>query len=144
MNHCSNCGERIVGEQQFCRSCGVELVEGRRSGFDPRYLIYIGLFSVLIGAMVVLAGGFLESKTIAFAGSLFAILSFGLMLTGAILSGARPRRRRKSEANAVEVQNEQPTLKKANTTNRLPPIAADDHFPPSVTEETTSKLRSKW
>ncbi|MBA2379112.1 MAG: zinc-ribbon domain-containing protein [Blastocatellia bacterium] len=32
MTHCSNCGEGIVDEQQFCRSCGGELVvEGGRS-----------------------------------------------------------------------------------------------------------------
>lgn len=142
MKHCTNCGERIVEAQQFCRGCGTELAEGRQRRFDPRYLIYIGLFSVLIGVMVVMAGGFIDSKTVAFAGSLFAVLSFGVMLTGAILSDTG-RRRRKSKAESLNLQNEPPTLEKADTTNRLPPIAAKDHFPPSVTEETTTKLRVK-
>ncbi|MGD9627639.1 MAG: zinc-ribbon domain-containing protein [Pyrinomonadaceae bacterium] len=141
MNHCSNCGERIVGEQQFCRSCGAELfAEARRSGFDPRNLIYVGLFSTLVGALVVMTGKFVDSKVISFAGVVFAIVSFGVMLVGAILSET-PRRKRKSAAPAADAQYRPPDLEKANTTNQLPPIAADAHFPASVTEQTTTKLR---
>lgn len=141
MNHCSNCGERIVGEQQFCRSCGAELfAEGRRSGFDPRKLIYVGLFSTLVGALVVMTGKFADSKVISFAGVVFAILSFGVMLVGAILS-EMPRRKRKSASPATDAQYRPPDLEKADTTNQLPPIAADAHFPASVTEQTTNKLR---
>jgi hypothetical protein len=143
MKHCSNCGERIGGEQQFCRSCGAELVvEGPKRLISSRVLIYIGLFSTLAGALLVLIGKFADSKTLAFAGAVFALLSFGVMLTGAILS-EMPRRRRMAEARPANGQNEQPTLEKADTTNQLPPVSANDHFPVSVTEHTTTKLHFK-
>lgn len=143
MNHCSNCGERIVGEQQFCRSCGAELfAEGRTGGFAPRNLIYIGLFSTLAGALIVMTGRFADSKTIAFAGVVFAILSFAVMLAGAIMSDI-PKRRRRAAAEPTHAENGQPLLEKADTTNQLPPIAAHDHFPASVTEQTTTKLRRR-
>jgi predicted nucleic acid-binding Zn ribbon protein len=143
MNHCSNCGERIVGEQQFCRSCGAELfVEVQKRGIDPRILIYVGLFSTLVGALVVLFGKYVDSRTVAFAGTVFALLSFGVMLLGAILAGS-PRRSRRTAAQRSGANNEQPTLEKADNTNRLPPVFAADHFPANVTEHTTTKLRHK-
>jgi predicted nucleic acid-binding Zn ribbon protein len=143
MNHCSNCGERIVEEQQFCRSCGAELfVEGRKRGIDPRTLIMIGLLSMFAGILVALFGGFLGSNTIAFIGGVFVLLSLGVMATGGFLN-ERPRRSRKSVTPPADAQTEHATLEKANTTNRLPAIAADDHFPASVTEQTTTKLRRK-
>jgi len=144
MKHCSNCGERIVGEQQFCRSCGAELfAEGRTGGFEPGNLIYIGLFSTLAGALIVMTGKFADSKTIAFAGAVFAILSFAVMLVGAITMSNTPRRRRRAAAEPGHAENGQPALEKADTTNQLPPIAAEDHFPASVTEQTTTKLRRR-
>jgi predicted nucleic acid-binding Zn ribbon protein len=144
MKHCSNCGERIVEEQQFCRSCGAELFveQGRRRGFDPRNLILIGLFSMFAGILVALFGGFLGSNTIAFIGGVFALLSLGLMATGGFLN-ERPRTSRRTASQPTQVENEQPTLEKGDTTNRLPPRPADDHFPASVTEQTTTKLRLK-
>lgn len=143
MNHCSNCGERIVEGQQFCRSCGAELVvEGRWRWVSLRSLIFVGLFFTFVSALVVVFGKFADSKTVAFAGTVSALLSFGVMLTGAILS-EMPRRRRNTNAGTAHDQNEQPTLEKADTTNRLPPRAADDHFPASVTEQTTTRLRHK-
>lgn len=144
MKHCSNCGERIVEKQQFCRSCGAELVvvEGRKRGIDPRTLILIGLLSMFAGLLVVLIGGFLGSNTVAFTGGLFAVLSLGVMATGGFLN-ERPKRGRTAEAQPTPVENEQPTLEKGDTTNRLPPRPAGDHFPASVTEQTTTKLRIK-
>lgn len=144
MKHCSNCGEKIVGEQQFCRSCGAELVvaEGRKAGFDPRVLLYVGLLCTLAGALVVVFGKFADSKTMALIGTVFALLSFGVMITAAML-GDLSRRRRKTAARTAQAQDEQPALEKADTTNRLPPVSAQDHFPASVTEETTAKLRMK-
>ncbi len=141
MKHCSNCGERIAGEQQFCRSCGAELVIKRPwLGFDPRILIFAGLLFTLIGAIVVLFGRFSDSKTIAFAGTIFALVSFGVTLFGAILADM-PRRSRASASPLNKGQVEQPELEKADTTNRLPPRPAGDHFPTSVTEHTTTKLK---
>ena len=143
MKHCSNCGERLVEEQQFCRSCGAELfVDGRKRGFDPRTLMLIGLFSIFASVLVVLCGGFLGSNTIAFIGAVFSVLSLAVMATGGILNEGR-RRNRTTNARPTLVKNDLPMLEKADTTNRLPPIAADDHFPASVTEHTTSKLRSE-
>ncbi len=142
MKHCSNCGEGIVEKQQFCRSCGAELVveEGRRFGVNPRTLIVVGLLATLACALVVVFGKFAESRAIAFAGTVLALLSFGIMLTGALLS-EMPRRRLRASARTANLQDEQPSLVKADTTNRLPPIPADDYFPASVTEQTTTKLR---
>ena len=142
MKHCSNCGERIIGEQQFCRSCGAELVaaEGRKAGFDPRVLLYVGLLCTLAGALVVVFGKFADSKTMALIGTVFALLSFGVMITAAMLGESSGR---KTAARTAQAQAEQPILEKADTTNRLPPVSAQDHFPASVTEETTAKLRMK-
>ncbi|MEQ1764624.1 MAG: hypothetical protein ABL984_15955 [Pyrinomonadaceae bacterium] len=138
MKHCSNCGERIVGEQQFCRSCGVELtVAGGKRGIAPRTIIIGGLFGCLLGALIVLFGGFMDIKAVAFAGTVFAPLSFGVMLLGAILADS-PRRSRRT---AAQPDPQPPVLEKADTTNQLPPITAADHFPTSVTEQTTTKLR---
>jgi hypothetical protein len=136
MEYCSNCGERILEKQQFCRACGSELAADAGGGFDPRALVYIGLFATLAGALIVLVGEFAGTKTISFLGAIIALISFGLMLTGALLSD-RPRRRRKSARPGTGT----PTLEKADTTNRLPPITAEDHFAASVTEETTTKLQ---
>jgi hypothetical protein len=143
MKHCLNCGERIVEKQQFCRACGAELVvESGKRGFEPRTLILIGLLSMFAGILVVLFGGFLGSNTIAFIGGVLALLSLGVMATGGFLS-ERPRRNRTAEAQPTHVEIEQPALEKGDTTNRLPPRSADDHFPASVTEQTTTKLRRK-
>lgn len=140
MNHCSNCGEKIVGEQQFCRACGVELVSGGpQRRVDPRSVIFIGLLCTIASASLVLFGGYADSKTVSFIGTILALLSFGVMVTGAFLADA-PRRQRRSKD--LTVSNEQPMLEKADTTNQLPPIPANADFS-TVTEHTTEKLFSK-
>ena len=143
MKHCSNCGERLVEGQQFCRSCGAELiVEGRGRGIKPRTLMLIGMFLIFASVLVVLSGGFLGSNTIAFIGAVFAVLALAVMATGGFLNEGR-RRSRTRNAGRTHIDDAQSALEKADTTNQLPPIPAEDHFPASVTEHTTSKLRSE-
>ena len=141
MKHCSDCGEQIVAGQQFCRSCGSELVgekEGR--GFDARTVMFMGLFGALASGVMEAIAAFLGSNTLAAMGFVTAILSFVVMGIGGI-AYEHPRRSRKAHALPDSTQDPQPTLANAHATNRLPPVPADDHFHPSVTEHTTTKLR---
>ena len=141
MRHCSNCGERITAEQQFCRSCGAELiVAAKRRGLDPRTIIFIGLFGAVAGGAVVLLGGLLGTNAIALIGFVLAVLSFVVMAVGGILA-EHPRRSQTSKGGPSSIPNAGPMLEKAETTNRLSAAPAANHFPASVTEETTTKLR---
>jgi predicted nucleic acid-binding Zn ribbon protein len=140
MKHCSNCGERIAIKQQFCRGCGAELAVRKKLLADPLSMIVYGLFAVLAGVIVVLVGEYSGLQNVSFAGKVFAVTSLGVMLLGAILVATNGRRRDTLSSSTNE-SDEPLELEKADTTNQLPPIAAHDHFPASVTEHTTTKLR---
>jgi predicted nucleic acid-binding Zn ribbon protein len=140
MKHCSNCGERIAIKQQFCRSCGAELAVPKKLLADPLSMIVYGLFAVLAGVIVVLVGEYSGLQNVSVAGKVFAVTSLGVMLLGAVLA-ANNERRTDTLSPAPDESDEPIELEKVDTTNQLPPIAADDHFPASVTEHTTTKLR---
>ncbi len=117
----------------------MELVEGgQKWRVEPRTIILVGLLCTLASASLVLFGSYADSKTVSFVGTILALLSFGVMVTGAFLADA-PRRNRRSTSHTAS--NDRPQLAKAVTTNRLQPSQAQDHFRPSVTEQTTTKLR---
>ena len=99
--------------------------------------MFIGLFAAVAGGLVVLSGGLLGTNAIAVIGFVIVGLSLVVMAVGGILA-EHPRR---AANGGSSFPREQPAIEKAATTHRLPPSAAADHFPASVTEETTTKLR---
>lgn len=138
MKYCPECGAQVGEEQQFCRGCGTEVAVKKPPRRDPRPWILLGAALFLIGAMTALAGRLLDSKAAIFVGAFFVIISVFSSFVGAYFYDTRNSRRTSRKKGS---QDPAPPdfLPAADTTRKLPPIAAADHFP-SVTEETTTRL----
>lgn len=134
--NCPNCGSQTKADQHFCRECGASLAEGEKRSFNPRawgLLILILLFG---GLMITMTGKMLDLRWLAFTGFFIII---GSLFSAAALSLWRQTRPRKRKT----VSSPQPeSFERADTTNKLFPLGANDDFIPSVTEPTTELLKT--
>ncbi len=132
---CSNCGSVTLADQQFCRDCGAGLMAVEPSSFNP----VIGGLAVLVfmfaSLMVAITGKMLDLRWLQFTGVLIMFGGMFLVAAYALLRQFRPRKRKPSPTPQPE------SLSPADTTNKLPPVRAND-FIPSVTESTTNLLKT--
>ena len=133
--NCPNCGSETFGNQQYCRSCGADLV-GDRPRISRGQIR--GLFILMMtfgGLMVALSGKMLELRWLTFTGVFIMVGGMFLVAAYSLLRQSRPRR---SKRKAIE----QPEMAlRADTTNKLLPIGEND-FIPSVVEPTTDLLET--
>ncbi len=133
--NCSNCGSPTLANQQFCRVCGAALMADEPSRFNPSILGLAFLVFIFGSLMVTITGKMLDMRWLQFAG---VIIMFGGMFLIAAFALLRQLWTRKNKS-ADSLQSE--PLLPADTTNKLPPMRAND-FIPSVTENTTNLLKT--
>ena len=126
---CPNCGSQIAYDQQFCRNCGEVLKASAQRSRIPRALW--GLTLAFAGILIALIGSMLEVRAVLMIGVIMSALVMSSIAAMSLLYQGRKQPSRISEQPA--------SMPKADTTNKLPPISARDHFP-SVTEHTTNRL----
>jgi len=134
--NCPNCGNETFADQQYCRSCGSELTDGRGRSFDPRKWGLLALMFMFGGLLIAMGAKMWAVKWLLFTGlvitfgGMFAIAAYGLLLQ------TRPRRSRPKP-----IAGTQPEILRADTTNKLLPIP-DNDFIPSVVDNTTELLKT--
>ena len=126
---CPNCGSQVAYDQQFCRNCGEVLKASAQRGHIPRALW--GLTLAFGGILLALIGSMIDVRAVVMTGVIVSILGMFSIAAMSILKQGRKR--------SPRVQKQPASLPKADTTNKLPPMSAMDHFP-SVTENTTNLL----
>jgi hypothetical protein len=141
--YCPDCGAKTKEGQQYCRRCGAGLREGleKRSGRDPRALGFLAVMVMLVGLLVSMVGKYAGVGPVILLGGLIVVLSAIAAVGGTYYYGIHKRRPRRRNATRNEVPEAEITVP-ADTTNKLPPIPAADHFP-SVTEHTTTRLGTR-
>ena len=108
---------------------------------EPATLGFIAIGVMLLGLLVAMGGKLMDSKIVVFAGTFVMIATALLGLFGAHLLSVRARQRRK-RTNIAKKATEPELLPRADTTNKLLPIANTDDFIPTVTEATTDLLKT--
>ena len=132
--NCPNCGSETLADQQFCRSCGTDLVGDRPSTFRPQIGGLLILLMIFGGLLTAMAGKLWSVKWVTFTGVFIMIGGMFLIAAYGLLRQSRPRKRK-----AKPVAPPEPLLR-ADTTNKLLPIG-DNDFIPSVVEPTTELLK---
>ncbi|CAN5393716.1 hypothetical protein BH10ACI2_BH10ACI2_18840 [soil metagenome] len=126
---CPSCGSQVVDDQVFCRDCGAALTADTSSRRIP--LAFWGMTLAFGGILIALTGSMIEVRAVVMIGVIISILGMFSIAAMSILSQGRRQ--------APRVARSKDSLPKADTTNKLPPMPAIDHFP-SVTENTTTLL----
>ena len=135
--NCPNCGTQTLSDQQYCRSCGADLIGDPPPRFNMRAWGLIALIFMFGGLLISMGGKLWGEKLVLFTGliitfvGMFSIAAFGM------IRQTRPRRRKP----APTPQSKQPEILAADTTNKLLPIG-DNDFIPSVVENTTELLKT--
>lgn len=106
---------------------------------DPRKWAFLAVALSLIGVLIAMGGKLADSKLIVFAGAFMIVATMLFGVLGAYLVAMRPRPRLKRTSIANNPA-EPELLQRADTTNKLLPIANADDFIPTVTEATTDLL----
>ena len=129
MMDCPSCGSKVADGQQFCRECGAGLtVDGTRRRI-PR--AFWGLSIAFAGILIALLGSMNDVRAGVMLGVITSVIGMCSIAAMSLLDQGRKRSPRVTAKPAL--------LPKADTTNKLPPMPAIDHFP-SVTEHTTNLL----
>ena len=132
--NCPNCGSETFANQQYCRSCGADLVEDRpriSSGQIRGLLILLLTFG---GLMVAISGKMLELRWLTFTGVFITVGGMFLIAAYSLVRQSLPRKRKRKIVEEPEL------ALRADTTNKLLPIGEND-FVPSVVERTTDLLK---
>lgn len=133
--NCSNCGTPTISDQQFCRTCGTELMAGGSKRLNRRFWALAMLTWMFAGLLVSMTGKMLDLRWMIFTGIFLMIGGmFGVAVVATIRQSG-PRKR-----NAADFLTPD-SLSRAETTNKLLPIG-DDNFIPSVVEGTTELLKT--
>ena len=130
--NCSECGNKVTAEQQFCRSCGASLWADERKGFVPSPII--GLLLAFGGIIIALAGKMLlQEVVLVFIGVVMSIMGMMSIAIIPLIQAKQARERsRRVAPRPSAIAPAEPTMK-------LPPMAAKDEFH-SVIEDTTELL----
>ena len=126
---CPNCGTKTVGDQQFCRDCGAGLTADATRRRIPR--AFWGMTLAFAGILLALIGSMIDVRAVVMTGVIMSVLGMFSIAAMSILNQGRKR--------SPLIFKRPASLPKADTTNKLPPMSAIDHFP-SVTEHTTNLL----
>lgn len=132
--NCPNCGSPTLTDHEFCRSCGTGLLEDKPRSFRPQCWGLMTLVTTFGGLMIAMTGKMLDVRWLTFTGVFITMGGMFFVAAYAMLRQSRPRKRKASRAPRPD------SLSPAETTNKLPPLAATD-FITSVTEPTTDLLR---
>ncbi|MEO8574779.1 MAG: hypothetical protein ABI481_12490 [Pyrinomonadaceae bacterium] len=135
--NCPNCGKETFADQQYCRSCGVELTDGRRRSFNPQAWGLFALMLIFGGMLIAMGAKIWAVKWLLFTG---LVITFGGMFCIAALGLLGQTRRRKPKPMPFSA-GRQPEIARADTTNKLLPLGEND-FIPSVVEDTTELLKT--
>lgn len=130
--NCPNCGTQTLPDQQFCRACGASLMADEARSVNRRMLW--GPLLAFVGIAIALVGKMLLHLEI------FTLVGVLISLAGMFFIAAYPYLLRNPKKRGIDVLSQPQSLAPAETTNKLPPISAIDHFP-SVTEGTTELLK---
>jgi hypothetical protein len=133
--NCPNCGSEIFANQQYCRSCGADLVEDRPSAFRPQIGALLILLLIFGGLLTAMAGKLWSVKWVTFTGVFIMIGGMFLVAAYGLLRQSRPRSKKRKPFAPPE------PLLRADPTNKLLPIG-DNDFVPSVVEPTTDLLKN--
>ena len=130
--NCPDCGNRVLAEQQFCRSCGASLWADEGRSFVPSPII--GLLLTFGGIILALTGKMLlQQNAIVFIGvvaSLFGMMSIAII---PLIQAKQARERNRRVAPKPSA------IAPAEPTMKLPPMnASDEVF--SVVDSTTELL----
>ncbi len=140
MKHCSNCGERIVEEQQFCRSCGAALAaEHPPRTFNLRFWGLLTLLMIFGGLLTAMGGKIFAVRWVSFAGLFLMMTGIFFVAAYPFLKQARPRKRRAAQLQQ-QPQPDSLSPDPVDTTNKLQLPIGDNDFIPSITEPTTNLL----
>src|SRR6185369_7488 len=120
--NCPDCGTQTLSDQQYCRSCGADLIGDQRRPFNMRAWGMMALMFMFGGLLIAMGGKLWGVKWVLFSGliimfgGMFAIAAFGMFRQ------TRPRRRKPLSTP----QSQQPEILAADTTNKLLPIGHND------------------
>ncbi len=134
--NCPNCGSETFASQQYCRSCGEDLIEDRPRVSRGQIKGLLFLTMGFGGIVLALAGKMLDLRWLTFTGVFIAIGGMFLIAAFSLLRQSLPRKRKRNTSPKAGVE-----LEKAGTTNKLLPIGEND-FIPSVAEGTTDLLKT--
>lgn len=94
------------------------------------------LLLAIVGVMIAMGGKFLDERWVIFTGVFIMMSGVFIVAVYALMRQLRPRKPK-------ALQPPRPaTVERADTTNKLLPISANDDFIPSVTEPTTKMLET--
>lgn len=133
--NCPTCGSETFTDQQYCRSCGAELIEDRPRSFNPRTWGLLVLMFVFGGLFAAMTGKLFDLRWLIFTGVFIMLGGMFLVAAYALVRETRPRKRKRKA-----VERPDPTLQ-ADKTNKLLPLG-DNDFVPSVVERTTDPLKT--
>ncbi len=131
--NCPNCGSSVNIAQQFCRSCGVDLVNPGARPASPSVLP--GLAMAFGGIAIALFGRMVFHLEAA------ALIGVLISIAGMFYVAAYPYLRRSlGQKRKTAPTSHGVPLTPGYQTNKLPPMSVND-FPMSVTENTTDLLK---
>ncbi len=133
--NCPSCGSETFLNQQYCRSCGADLVEDRPRSIRPQIVGLLILTLTFGGLLLAMTGKLFDLRWMIFTGVFVMIGGMFCVAAAALLRQSLPRKRKRKT-----VEQPEPMLG-ADTTNKLLPIG-DNDFVPSVVEKTTDLLKT--
>lgn len=133
--NCPNCGSQTLADQQFCRSCGAELLAEKPRRFNVRLWGLLTLLMIFGGLLLAMGGKIFDVKWVIFTGLVIMMSGVFFVAAYGLLRQSRPRKFKARPSQHPEI------LSPADTTNKLLPLA-DTEFIPSVTERTTDLLKT--
>lgn len=133
---CPNCGNETFADQQYCRSCGTELTADSGRSFNRQMWGLVALMLIFGGLVIAMGGKIWTVKWVIFTGLIVMFAGVFGIAAYSLLAQTRPR---KSKLKRVSMP--QPEILRADTTNKLLPVAEDD-FIPSVVDDTTELLKT--